>query len=147
MGLSCRDNALRASTGPLDDRLAAEIDGQDLEGRVAEIEAIRCPTSDLSHADLPDTGLTECERFLDGANHHDAGCPVRQGDGSGGEGAEYIDDCHRAECSRRAVEKAVDRDFHHRGDEAKICLTPSPKMGHYRVHLVPLRACDSRRIP
>jgi hypothetical protein len=34
--------------------------------------------------DLPDTGLAECERFLDRADHHDAGCAIRQGDGSGG---------------------------------------------------------------
>jgi hypothetical protein len=32
-GLYCRDDVLRASTGPLDDRLAVEIDGRDLKWR------------------------------------------------------------------------------------------------------------------
>jgi hypothetical protein len=46
-GLACRDNALCASTGPLDDRLAAEIDGRDLKGRVSKIKAARCPAADF----------------------------------------------------------------------------------------------------
>ena len=108
-----------------DDRLAPEIDGGDLERRIPEIEAVRCPASNLTHTDLADTGFAERERILDRADHHDAGCPDRQGDGSGGEGAEYIDHCHRADCPRRAVEKAVDRDFHHRGDEPNLSNTES----------------------
>jgi hypothetical protein len=41
---------------------------------------------------LADFGLAEYERFLDRASHHDPGCPVRQGVGSGREGADSVED-------------------------------------------------------
>jgi hypothetical protein len=55
----------------LDACLAPEIDGRDLERRIAEVEAIGCPTSNLAHTNLADPGMTERQCFLDGADHHD----------------------------------------------------------------------------
>ena len=66
----------------------------------------------LAHTHLPDPAITECESFLDRADHDDAGGPVREGDGRGREGAKYVDDRHGAGRPCRAFDQTVDRDFH-----------------------------------
>jgi hypothetical protein len=102
--------------------LAFEIDAGDLERRITEIEAIRCfsakrrdwrlmspsPALYLAHANLPDASVAKCQRLLDGANHHDARCPIRQGYRSRGERAEHVDDRHGAGGLLSASAKAVD---------------------------------------
>jgi hypothetical protein len=72
-----------------------------------ETKAIWCSASDFAHTDLADPGVAESQGLLDRANHHDAGCPVCQGDGSGREGAENVDDRHCAGRLLRAFEQAV----------------------------------------
>jgi len=67
-----------------------------LKRRVAEIKIVRRSTSNLAHADLADTPFAEGQRLLDRANHYNPGRPIRQGDGSGCESPEHIDDRHRA---------------------------------------------------
>src|SRR5689334_14595340 len=58
-------NALCTGAGALDYGFAVKVERGDLEGRVAEIKAIRCATPNLSDADLADPGLTQFQRFLD----------------------------------------------------------------------------------
>jgi hypothetical protein len=58
----------------------------------------------LTHTDLADPGLPKLQCLFDRADHHDLRCPIRQGDGSRGEGPKYIDDGHRARCSRGTFE-------------------------------------------
>src|SRR3954451_9180712 len=40
-------------------------------------------------ADLADPGLPKAQGLFDRADHHDLRCPIRQGDGSRGEGPKY----------------------------------------------------------
>jgi class 3 adenylate cyclase len=40
----------------------------------------------LTHTDLADPGLPKLQCLLDRADHYDVRCPIRQGDGSRGEG-------------------------------------------------------------
>jgi hypothetical protein len=76
------------------------------------------PTSDLSIQiwPIPASRSANASSTVPTIAIPDARSPIN---GSSGEGAEHIDDRHRARRTRRAVEKAVDRDFHNRGDEAK----------------------------
>jgi len=57
-GFACR-NALRPSTGPLDDVSPPKVDSRDLARRVAEIEAIEGSATNLAHTDMADSGITQ----------------------------------------------------------------------------------------
>jgi hypothetical protein len=64
----------------LNDRLAGKIDLPDLERRISEIELCRRAATDLPHADLPDTGITEGESLLDRTHHDDPVCAIGERD-------------------------------------------------------------------
>jgi len=108
----CGDNTLGARAGPLDDRLAAEIDRRYLERRVAEVETVRRDTTHLAHADLPDAAVAQGERLRHRPDHDDPRRAVGQRDRRGGEGAKHIDDGDRTLGLPSAFEQAADRDLH-----------------------------------
>jgi hypothetical protein len=66
----------------------------------------------LAHGNLADPCVANHQRFLDRADHHDPGCPVRQSDGGACNGPEYIDDRHRAGRPLSTFQETVDRYFH-----------------------------------
>ena len=92
--------------------LAAEIDRGDFERRVPVIEGVRRLPPDFAHANSAAFGRAQRQRFLDRTDHDDPRSAVRQGDGGGREGAEYVNNPYRAIPAGSAFEQALNRDFH-----------------------------------